>query len=117
MSADDRRMQAASYVAQLVKRFRHFAPSAFQPVLGTGIVVRLLGKQAEFECESNQALLCTIVEISFQTTTLVLLSLHPPATRTLKLAQPSPKFSFQPAVFQRDAGRGTHRLNQLGLFA
>src|SRR4029453_2938356 len=104
MPADDRRMQAASYVAQLVKRFRHFAPSVFQPVLGTGIVVRLLGKQAEFECEGNQALLCTVVEISVQTATLVLLGLDPPATRVLKLPQPSPKFSFQPAVLQRDAG-------------
>src|SRR6187401_2044258 len=117
MSADDRRMQATSYVPQLIKRFGHFSPRALQPLLGSRIIVRLFGKAAEFESQRNQALLSTVVEISFQATTLVLLSFDHPATRTLKLLQTSPKFGFQPAVFQRDAGRGTDRFDQLGLLA
>lgn len=98
VAADDRRMQAAGNVSQLAKRFRNLAPCALQPPLSSGIIVRLFGKQAQFKSEGNQPLLRTVVEISFQAATLVLLRLDDPTTRALKLLQPRSQLGFQAAI-------------------
>ena len=78
--ADDRRMQAAGDVSQLIERLGELAAGSFQPALGGGVTVRLLSKHAEFEGQGNQTLLCTVVQVALQTPTLVLLGFDYPGT-------------------------------------
>jgi hypothetical protein len=42
---------------------------------------------------------------------------RPPGYANPEAPADEPKFGFQPAVFQRDAGRGTDCFDQLGLLA
>ena len=90
MPADDRRMQAAGDVSQLIQRFGELTAGAFQPALGSGVTVRLLSKHAEFEGQGNQTLLCTVVQVALQAPTLVLLGFDHPCTRAVQFLQPGP---------------------------
>jgi hypothetical protein len=99
MPADNRRMQAASHVAQLGQRLGYFAARDFQPLLSSRVGLRLFGESAEFQGKSYQALLCTVVQVAFQAAALVLLSLDHPGTRALEFLQPSPQLCFESAIF------------------
>jgi hypothetical protein len=73
-------MQSVGNVAQLAEGLGDFTAGALQSGLRRGVATRLLSKQAEFEGQSYQTLLGTVMQVSFQAASLILFGLDNPGT-------------------------------------
>jgi hypothetical protein len=73
-------MQSVGDVAQLAEGFGDLTAGTFQSGLGRGVAACLLGKQAEFEGQSYQTLLRTVMQVSFQAAPLILFGFDNPGT-------------------------------------
>ena len=85
------------------------------PLARLGVAAEVAAEHAELERERDEPLLRAVVEIALQAAALVVPRLDDPLARAAQLLEPRPQLHVQARVLERDAGRGAHGAEELGL--